>query len=134
MYFDVLKTLIVKPKLKKDKEDLMENYKPISILSIISKIFEKYIYNKLNLYLEKSKILSSEQKGFRKNKTSNIAVFDFLYYVMQHVDNRTPICTIFCDITRTFEYLDQNIKIKKLDAYEMRGNVLALIQQFKKNR
>lgn len=50
----------------------MDYYRPIALITIFAKIFEKYIYKQVNDYLEKNNILTKEQKGFRKNKTINM--------------------------------------------------------------
>lgn len=51
---------------KKEDKELMEYYRPISLIPVISKVFEKYIYKQLNSYIEKNNILCEEQKGFRQ--------------------------------------------------------------------
>lgn len=131
---DELKVTIVKPLFKKADKESMECYRPIALISIFSKIFEKYLYNNLNDYLEKNNILCNEQKGFRKNKTINMALYDFYKNVITHVDNRTPVCSIYCDMTQAFDYVDHNILIHKLESYGIRGNVLSLVQSYLSNR
>lgn len=133
-YPENLKTSIVRPIFKKDNKQSMNCYRPISLIPVISKVFEKYIYNQLYNYLEKFNILSEDQKGFRKNKTINMAIFDFLRNVMINVDKRTPVCSIYCDMTQAFDYVDHDILLRKLEAYGIRGNILSLIESYLKNR
>lgn len=71
---DNLKIANVKPLFKKEDRENMKYYRPIALMSIFSKIFEKYIANQLYSYLEKFKLLAKEQKGFRKSKTINLAI------------------------------------------------------------
>lgn len=129
-----LKISVIKPLFKKDSKQLMMNYRPIALLSVFSKIFEKYIYGELNSYLEKNNILCNEQKGFRQNKTTNMAIYEFIQNVICHVDKTVPVCAIYCDMSQAFDYVDHNILISKLDAYGIRGNVLDLIQSYLTNR
>lgn len=125
-----LKLSIIKPLYKKDNKFLMENYRPIALVPIFSKIFEKYLYNEINNYLEKNKILCDNQKGFRRNHNINMAVYEFLYNVSTHVDRSLPVCSIYCDMSQAFDYVDHNILGDKLAAYGIRGNVLDLIRSY----
>ena len=69
-----LKIAEVAPVFKKGDSNLLTNYRPISILSQISKIFEKLIYNRINNYLEKYHLISDEQFGFRQNSSTSHAI------------------------------------------------------------
>lgn len=129
-----LKTSIVKPIFKKENKECMEFYRPISLINIVSKIFEKHIYKELTNYLEKNNILANEQKGFRENCTINLAIYDFLHKVMINVDKTNPVCTVFCDMTQAFDYVRHDILLQKLESYGIRGNILKLIQSYLSNR
>lgn len=131
---DALKKSIVKPLYKKDSHELMINYRPIALIPVLSKVFEKYISREINTYLEKYNILSDEQKGFRRNKSINLAIYEFLQNIMQNVDKRTPVCAIFCDMTQAFDCVHYNSLAEKLEAYGVRGNVLELIKSYLHNR
>lgn len=131
---DKLKTVIIKPLFKKESRDNMKNYRPIALVPILSKIFEKYIHRELNHYLESNCILVKEQKGFRCNKSINMAIYDFLQFVMRNVDNRVPVCSIYMDMTQAFDHVDHTILLGKLNAYGIRGNVLKLFESYLKNR
>lgn len=129
-----LKMTIVKPLFKKENKEQMEYYRPIALISIFSKIFEKYFYGEINNYLEKNHILRNEQKGFRQNKTINMAIYDFYKNVVCQVNDRKPVCTIFCDMTQAFDYVDHSILFSKLEAYGIRGNILELLCSYLTNR
>ena len=64
---DILKIAKVKPIYKKGPKDICENYRPLPLLSIFSKIFEKCIHHTLTQYLEKKKLLNVNQYGFKPN-------------------------------------------------------------------
>lgn len=130
IYPDALKTSIIKPLFKKDNRDLMQSYRPIALIPIISKIFEKYIYRVIYNYAEENHILSEEQKGFRQHKTINMALYDFLHIITKNVDKRTPVCGIFCDMTQAFDYVHFPTLLNKLEAYGIRGNILKLVQSY----
>lgn len=134
VYPDALKVSVIKPLFKKNSKEHMANYRPISLIPIISKIFEKYIYKELYRYIEKNHILCDEQKGFRENRTINMAIYEFLHRVMMNMDKRIPVSAIFCDMTQAFDYVNHSDLLRKLEAYGIRGNILNLIQSYLSNR
>lgn len=131
---DALKVAIVRPLFKKDDREIMEHYRPISLIPIIAKVFEKYIYKELYTFIEKNKFLCEEQKGFRLGKTVNMAIYDFLYNVAKNVDKRKPICGLFCDMTQAFDYVHYGTLLNKLESYGIRGNINNLIKSYLQNR
>lgn len=131
---DALKTSIIKPMFKKENRELMKYYRPVALIPVISKIFEKYIYKELYKFIDKNNILCDEQKGFRQHRTINMAIYDFIYNVIQNVDKRIPVCGIFCDMTQAFDHVDYAILLRKLEAYGIRGNLLSLLESYLKDR
>lgn len=131
---DKLKKVIVKPLYKKDDKTKFKNYRPIAKIPIISKIFEKVIYNSLYSYFEKYKLFCMEQKGFRRNTTVNMALFDLLANIMPSVDKRNPVCAIYTDMTKAFDHVDHKILLRKLHSYGIRGNILKLIESYLSDR
>lgn len=129
-----LKKVIIKPLYKKDDKTNLRNYRPIAKIPIFSKIIEKVIYNSLYAYFEKYKLFCKEQKGFRKNTTVNMALFDLLTNIMSSVDKRNPVCAIYTDMTKAFDYVDHKILLHKLHSYGVRGNILKLIESYLKER
>lgn len=129
-----LKLAIVKPLFKKGNKELTSSYRPIALLSVFSKIFEKYIYEEINSYLEKHELLCNEQKGFRRNKSINLAVYEFIQNIVLQIDNRTPVSAVFCDMTQAFDCVDHDILIDKLQAYGLRGTLSQLLCSYLKHR
>lgn len=131
---EVLKVTIIRPLFKKEDRQNMNFYRALALIPIFSKIYEKVIYNNLYPFLEKFKIFADEQKGFRKNKSIELALFDFLREVVTKVDARTPVSALYMDLTRAFEYVNHEILFKKLYTYGIRGNALELIKSYLTNR
>lgn len=131
---DALKIAIIKPLHKKDRRDIRDNYRPLALITIFAKIFEKFINREIYAYVEKHGILVREQKGFREKKTITMAIFDFLKIVMKNVDNRNPVCSIYMDMTQAFDYVDHKILLNKLESYGIRGNINELIKSYLGNR
>lgn len=132
---DKLKISVIKPvfKNKNDKEN-MQYYRPVALVPIFSKIFEKVIYKSLSSFLEKQHVLVKEQNGFRRGKGINHAIFDFLSQVMRAMDKRIPICAIYMDMTKAFDFVNHDILLLKLKHYGVRGNTLNLLRSYLKNR
>lgn len=129
-----LKITVIKPLFKKNNREDMKYYRPIALIPIFSKIYEKVIHNNIYQYLESNDILATEQKGFRKGKNINMAIFDMLYTVHARMDKRLPIFALFIDLTKAFDYVDHGILLKKLERYGIRGNMNNLINSYLSGR
>ncbi|KAI5638173.1 reverse transcriptase (RNA-dependent DNA polymerase) domain-containing protein [Phthorimaea operculella] len=79
-------------------------------------------------------ILVKEQKGFRKGKTINMAIYDMLYKVHNRMDKRLPMYALFMDLTKAFDYVSHKMLLKKLELYGVRGNVNDLIKSYLSGR
>lgn len=131
---DKLKISIVKPVFKKGDKTNMNNYRPIALLPIFGKILEKVIYKCLYPFFESHNIFSSSQYGFRKNKSTNVAIFNFLGKIMSNLDKGLPAVAIYMDMSKAFDRVDHNILLRKLYAYGVRGNTYSLIKSYLSNR
>jgi hypothetical protein len=129
-----LKVAIVRPLFKKGDKENMDNYRPIALLSIFSKIIGKVIYNRLSLYFESNNLFAQEQKGFRKNKSINMAIFDLLQVIMTSMDKRQPVCALYMDLTKAFDLVNHDILMHKLYSYGIRGNVHDLLMSYLSGR
>ena len=114
---DDWKTSRVVPLFKFDNREEMDNYRPISILAVISKIAEKVIYHQLFSYLNASNPLSSCQSGFRKNFSTETAVTLFVDEIRRNVDNGLLTGAVFIDLKKAFDTIDQHILLNKLQRY-----------------
>lgn len=131
---DKLKISIVKPVFKKGDKTNMSNYRPIALLPIFAKILEKVIYKCLYTFLESHNIFSPSQYGFRKNKSINVAIYNFLGKIMTNLDKGLPAVAIYMDMSKAFDRVDHNILLRKLYAYGVRGNAYNLIKSYLSNR
>jgi hypothetical protein len=87
---------------KGDKLDI-QNYKPITVLSVFSKILENITYHRLS-FLKKFSILADEQNGFRDNKSTEIARHTFIENIQQALDKNLHLAGIFLDLTKAYGY------------------------------
>ena len=84
---DVLKIAKVNPLHKKDSKIDHRNYRPISLLSVVSKVFEKLIYKRIYFYLDQKKLIYSKQFGFRGNHSTNYAIISLTEHIRKLLDN-----------------------------------------------
>jgi hypothetical protein len=105
---------IVRPIHKKGKMDDLNNYRPISLLTAISKILETLMYNRLVHHLTTNKILTSAQYGFRSDSCTNDAIFQLLNNITNALDQQKHVGGIFYDLTKAFDCVNHEILLSKL--------------------
>lgn len=134
-YFpDQLKLTVIKPLHKKNDRTDPNNYRPIALIPIVSKIFEKAMITRLNEFLSKHDILRTEQYGFRKGYSTELACFDFVKSVTEAVNEKVPIMSIFLDMSRAFDVVNHSKLLSKLEIYGIRGKALDWIKSYLDNR
>ena len=106
-----------KPGLKTDAN----NYRPISILPVLSKIFEKIMYKQLYHYLEKNSILYKHQYGFRQNHSTTQAILNNLKFLYDSLNSGKLVISIFLDFKKAFDCVSHEILLSKLSHYGIRG-------------
>jgi hypothetical protein len=104
---DCLQYATVKPLYKKGEKTNMNGYKPVSLLPVISKVFEKTMYNRLNHHLQIHKILATEQYGFRKGMSTEHATYRLTDIVLKAWKNKMHIGGIFCDLAKAFDFISK---------------------------
>lgn len=129
-----LKIAKVTPIKKTPNAINVNDFRPISILPSISKIFENIIHRQLLDYFEQNKLLYKSQYGFRKGHSTEMAcqeLIDKLLWMME--DKLVPI-GIFIDMTKAFDTIDHGILLSKLEFYGIKGTELQLLQSYLTNR
>ena len=106
---DSLKYSEIKPIYKKEDKTLITNYRPISLLPLFSKIFEKFIYKRLYYHLTLNNILVKGQFGFRCNSSTEIAIYTLINNILSSLNNRIIVDGFFCDLQKAFEYVNYDI-------------------------
>ena len=115
-----LKIAKVVPIYKQGNRANIINYRPISLLPIISKILEKVVHKQIYSYLCKYNILSSDQFGFRPGKSTVNAMVNFMHYLYNSLDNRNFVFSMFLDFKKAFDSVDHKILLSKMCHYGVR--------------
>lgn len=131
---DSLKEAKVIPVFKKGSKEELSNYRPISLLPAISKIFEKIIYKRLYSYIKKFHILTNTQYGFLPNSSTEHAIYNALSFISDCIDKKEKVAGIFFDFTRAFDTINHNLLLYKLENYGVRGVSLHLLRSYLSNR
>ena len=119
---------------KKGKPEIPSNYRPISLLPIFSKIFEKLLYRRLYRFLEIHKVLYSLQFGFQENHSIDHAVVSLTEAVRNTLDNKRLGCGIFIDLQKAFDTVNHRILLSKLEHYGVRGCALEWFRSYLSDR
>ena len=133
-YPDQLKIAKVIPIYKKGSSSDPSNYRPISILSNINKIFEKILHKRLFSYLNKFNILYKYQFGFRKGHSTTQALIELTDNIKRGIDDKQYTCGIFIDLCKAFDTVDHDILLSKMHHYGIRGVVQKLFKSYLTNR
>ena len=112
----------------------VNNYRPISLLSNIDKIFEKLVYSRLMSFLSKHNVISNSQFGFRKNHSTKLALISITEEIRRALDSGKFACGVFIDLEKAFDTVDHNIILKKLDLYGIRGIANSWFKSYLSNR
>jgi hypothetical protein len=130
----VLKPANVIPLFKSGNTACFTNYRPVSLLPTVSKVFERLYYNRLYSFLEKYNILYNLQFGFRKGLSTNFALLTLMDKIISAIDRGEYAVGVFLDFSKAFDTVDHKILIGKLYHYGIRGTPLEWIQSYLSNR
>ena len=131
---DELKIGKIIPIYKNKEKDLPKNYRPITVLSVFTKIFEKILYNRLSNFMEKNKIINKKQYGFRNNYNTEKALCDSINKIKWQLDKGNIVMVTYFDLTKAFDVINRDILTQKLQYYGIRGTSLKLMKNYLNNR
>ena len=119
-----LKVAKVVPVFKKGDPEIRSNYRPISLLPICSKIFEKLVCKRLYSFVTCNKIIYPLQFGFQENHSIDHALISMTETVRRSLDNKKYGCGVFIDFQKAFDTVNHKVLLFKLEHYGIRGCAL----------
>lgn len=129
-----LKFARITPVHKGESKFEKTNYRPISVLNVDSKIFEKCIYDRLYSFLEKNNYLNKLQFGFLKRSNTAAAIINFITRILSNLNDGRFVASMFLDLAKAFDCLNHSLLFKKLFDIGIRGMFLKLLQSYFSNR
>ena len=127
-----LKTADITPIYKKGKRDLKDNYRPVSILPVLSKLYERSMFKQISEFFEN--IFSKNQCGFRKGHSTQQCLLAMLEKWKRSVDSGKAFGALLTDLSKAFDCLDHELLIAKLNAYGFSLPALRLIHDYLSHR
>lgn len=110
------------------------NYRPISILSILSKPLEQHIYKCLLTHLDKYNLIHPNQFGFRANHSCHTALLKLVDRWLSNINKKEFTGVLFVDFAKAFDVIDHKLLLRKLALYKLSSCALELIASFLSNR
>ena len=124
----------VNPVYKSGPPDCIDNYRPISVLPVLSKIFEKLTFIRMEGFISRFNILSTCQYGFRSGRSTTHAITKLLSCILPAYHDRVYSVCFFLDLRKAFDTIDHGILLKKLEHYGFRGNCCEYLRSYYRNR
>ena len=112
-----LKIAKVIPLYKKGDTNCLNNYRPISLLPLFSKIFEKLIYSRLTTFFDNQGIINTNQYGFCKNHSTTHALHAAVTRISKAINSKQYSFGVFIDLSKAFDTVQHNILLNKLEHY-----------------
>ena len=112
----------------------MNNYRPISVTTVVAKIFEKLIFEQLYEHLNNNKLISASQSGFRTLHSTLTALIETVDNWSINIDNGLLNGVIFIDLKKAFDTIDHAILLRKLQIYSVDQNGIKFSESYLSNR
>ena len=127
-----LKNADITPGHKKGETTIKGNYRPVSILPTVSKLFERNMYRDIDTYM--TKYMSPYVCGFRKGYSTQHCLMAMLNKWLKALDKHDNVAAILTDLSKAFDCLNHELLIAKLDAYGFSNSALTLVYSYLNNR
>ena len=131
---DFLKLANVIPIFKKNDKNICGNYRPISLLSNISKIYERVFHTQLYNFFDDNNLFYHKQYGFRKKHSTEHALLTIVENIKNNTRKKLFSCGTFIDLEKAFDTVNHKILLQKLSYYGVKGNALHWLHDYLTNR
>ena len=124
----------ISPIFKAGSKKSPSNYRPVSLTSIISRVFEKIIFQQLQEYMEATEALPPNQHGFRQGKSCVTNLLEFFDKVTKLLDQKQPVDLIYLDFSKPFDKVSHQFLLHKLESIGVSGKLLTWISNWLRDR
>ena len=131
---DKLKIAKINPIFKKGSKLITSNYRPISLLSNINKIFERLVYSRVFDFANKQNIFYENQFGFRPKHSTSQTLINITEEIRNSLDKGNFSCAVFVDFQKAFDTVNHSILLTKLHHYGIRGTMNEWFKSYLTNR
>ena len=131
---DLMKIAKVLPLFKHGEKQIPDNYRPISLLPVISKVLEKIMYTQMVSHLEETNALYARQYGFRKNSSTCDVVTNLVGEILNAFEDNRMVLAVFIDLKKAFDTVSHCHIFSKLETLGVRGTELKWFRSYLENR
>jgi hypothetical protein len=124
----------VKPVYKNGDWYDIQNYRPISVISVFAKLLERLMFDRFIPFLFENKIFTEAPNGFRKGKYIETASQSFIEIIQESLDKGLHTMGIFIDLTEAYDILNHKVLLEKLSSYGIRGTENTWFKSYLTNR
>lgn len=130
VYPDALKISRVIPIFKKGSKTEMNNYRPIALVPVISKVFEVHLQAQITSHFESSDLFFDGQYGFRRSKSTTDVLLRLTDEIVNGMEEGLIVGSYFYDLSKAFDCLTPDKLIRKLQFYGFHNESLALVSSY----
>ena len=128
------KTAKVSPLYKNGDSRDVQNFRPISVLPVLSKVIERHVHDSLSSYLTENNLIYPRQSGFRKNHSTDTALIQIIDELLFNLDKNRVSGMVLVDDCKAFDMVDYGLLLDKLKVYGVAGETMKWFQSYLADR
>ena len=133
-YPESFKVARVVPVFKSEDPIQFSNYRPVSVLPVLSQVFERILKSRLVQFFADQEVIIPSQYGFRSGHSTAMAILDMVEKIRGAWSEKNSALGVFVDLKKAFDTVDHNILLQKLEHYGIRGPTLKILESYLKDR